>query len=432
MRAMKKYSLFILLFFNILAGYSQGQQSQSLKLSREEIEVLFLKNNLQLIAEKFNIDIADAAIAQARLWDNPTLSIEGMNLWSTKSQRDEIKDMATSSFVKNTEFSIELSQLILTANKRGKLIRREKVSKEIARQEFEKILRGLKAELRKSIYEIQYLQAYLNILMNQRQSVNQLVESHRKQVQQGNIAKSELLRLQSSLLDLENEINDTQLDLEEQRKTLKILLNIDPFTPIEVADDPDTGKNPDNIILSDLLYIADESRPDMKQYKLQTQYYQRSLDYEKSQRIPNINISASYDRYGGVWKDFVGFGVSIDLPFFNRNQGNIKAAKLSIDQSQYLSQQQHSIIRHEIATAYNSYLHTYNFYKKMENNSLFSELDGMLDVYTKNLQYRNIGMLEYVDFMDTYKSSKQTMLTAKKNVSIQFEELQYTVGTDIK
>ena len=429
---MKKYSLFILLFFNILAGYSQGQQSQSLKLSREEIEVLFLKNNLQLIAEKFNIDIADAAIAQARLWDNPTLSIEGMNLWSTKSQRDEIKDMATSSFVKNTEFSIELSQLILTANKRGKLIRREKVSKEIARQEFEKILRGLKAELRKSIYEIQYLQAYLNILMNQRQSVNQLVESHRKQVQQGNIAKSELLRLQSSLLDLENEINDTQLDLEEQRKTLKILLNIDLFTHIEVADDPDTGKNPDNIILSDLLYIADESRPDMKQYKLQTQYYQRSLDYEKSQRIPNINISASYDRYGGVWKDFVGFGVSIDLPFFNRNQGNIKAAKLSIDQSQYLSQQQHSIIRHEIATAYNSYLHTYNFYKKIENNSLFSELDGMLDVYTKNLQYRNIGMLEYVDFMDTYKSSKQTMLTAKKNVSIQFEELQYTVGTDIK
>jgi cobalt-zinc-cadmium efflux system outer membrane protein len=432
MRAMKKYSLFILLFFNILAGYSQEQQSQSLKLSREEIEVLFLKNNLQLIAEKFNIDIADAAIVQARLWDNPTLSIEGMNLWSTKSQRDEIEDMVTSSFVKNTEFSIELSQLILTANKRGKLIRREKVSKEIARQEFEKILRGLKAELRKSIYETQYLQAYLNILMNQRQSVNQLVESHRKQVLQGNIAKSELLRLQSSLLDLENEINDTQLDLEEQRKTLKILLNIDPFTHIEVADDPDTEKNPDNIILSDLLYIADESRPDMKQYKLQTQYYQRSLDYEKSQRIPNINISASYDRYGGVWKDFVGFGVSIDLPFFNRNQGNIKAAKLSIDQSQYLSQQQHSIIRHEITTAYNSYLHTYNFYKKIENNSLFSELDGMLDVYTKNLQYRNIGMLEYVDFMDTYKSSKQTMLTAKKNVSIQFEELQYTVGTDIK
>lgn len=428
---MKKYSLFILLFFNILAGYSQVQQSQSLKLSREEIEALFLKNNLQLIAEKFNIDIADAAIAQARLWDNPTLSIEGMNLWSTKSQRDEIRDMATSSFVKNTEFSIELSQLILTANKRGKLIRREKVSKEIARQEFEKILRGLKAELRKSIYEIQYLQAYLNILMNQRQSVNQLVESHRKQVQQGNIAKSELLRLQSSLLDLENEINDTQLDLEEQRKTLKILLNIDPLTYIEVADDPDTVKNPDNIILSDLLYIADESRPDMKQYKLQTQYYQRSLDYEKSQRIPNINISASYDRYGGVWKDFVGFGISIDLPFFNRNQGNIKAAKLSLDQSQYLSQQQQSIIRHEIATAYNSYLHTYSFYKKIENNTLFSELDGMLDVYTKNLQYRNIGMLEYVDFMDTYKSSKQTMLTAKKNVSIQFEELQYTVGTEI-
>ena len=388
---MKKYFLFIIFFFNVLAGYSQ--ERQSLKLSHSEVETLFLKNNLQLIAERFNIDIADAAIAQAKLWDNPTLSASNFNLWSTKSQQNEIKDVATSSFIKNTQFSIELSQLIQTANKRNKLVRREKVSKEIAMQEFEDILRGLKAELRKSIYELQYLQTYLSILLNQHQSVNQIVESYEKQVKQGNLAKSELLRLQSSLLELENEINTTQFDLTEQEKNLKILLDIDPLTHVEITGNRDIEKNPTSIILSDLLFTADEIRPDMKRQKLQTQYHQKTLDYEKSLRVPDITLNASYDRYGGVWKDFVGFGVSIDLPLFNRNQGNIRTARMKMEQSIYLAQQQQNTMHHEIAAAYNSYLHAYNFYKRIEDNSLLPELDCMLEIYAKNLLNRNISML---------------------------------------
>jgi len=426
---MKKYLLAILLFFNILTN--NAQQKEILNLNLEQIESLFLTNNLELIATKYNISIADAAISQAKLWDNPSLSISDVNLWSTKSQRDAISDIASSSFVKNTEFSIELSQLIQTANKRGKLVRREKVSKEIAVQEFEEVLRGLKIELRKTVFEIQYSQFYLKILNNQQKSINQLVESYKKQVQQGNIARNELLRLQSSLLELENEINETQSDLNEQSKTLKILLNIPPLTDIYINDNQETGKAPDSLILSGLLDKAEEQRPDMKMYKLQTQLHQKSLDYEKSLRIPDLTISAAYDRYGGVWKDFIGLGVSIDLPFFNRNQGNIKAAKLNIEQSRYIEQQQQNTIRHEIVAAYNNYIYAYNFYKKINDDSLLPELDSMLEAYTKNLINRNISMLEYIDFMDAYRTNKQTILNARKKVNMQFEELQYTVGTDI-
>lgn len=428
MYTMKKYFLFTLLFFSILKGYSQEQKS--LELNRNEIEAMFLKNNLELIAEKYNIDIADAAIAQAKLWENPNLSISDVNLWSTKSQKEELEDMANSGFAKNTQFSIELSQLIQTANKRGKLIRMEKVSRDIAIQEFEEVLRGLRTELRKSIYEIEYLQSYMQVLENQRKTESQLVESLKKQAQQGNISKAELLRLQSSLLELENEINETQLELTEHEKTLKVLLSVDPVTHIKIIGNESLAQNPENIKLIDILNISREARPDLKQQKLQTQYHQRSFEYEKAQRTPDVTVSANYDRYGGVWKNFVGFGVSVDLPFLNRNQGNIKAAKLSIDQSQYLAQQQENVVQHEVAAAYNSYNQVYNFYKKIEGDSLFPELDSMLDVYNRNLLNRNISMLEYIDFMETYKANKETILTAKKNLDIQFEELQYTVGTD--
>lgn len=425
---MIRYFLSGFLLFFILSGYAQEQQY--IRLNNEEIEALFLKNNLQLIIERYNVGIADAAIVQARLWDNPSLSVGNANLWSSQSQRNEIQEMATSSFIKNTEFSIELSQLIQTANKRGKLVRREKLSKEMALQEFEEVLRGLKVELRKTIYSLQYLQTYFDVLTNQRQSVSRLAEAYKKQVALGNIAKSELLRLQSSLMELDEEINEVRVDMTEQEKTLKVLLNVAPTMQIKVTVLPYARKKPSEIVLSDLLQLADESRPDMKRYKLQVQYHRTALDYEKSLRVPDITISAGYDRYGGVWKDFVGFGVSIDLPFLNRNQGNIKAAKLNADQSQYVVQQQQNIAHHEVAAAYSCYVYAYSFYERIVGDSLFAELDDMMEVYAKNLLNRNVSMLEYIDFTDAYKTNKRTMLDAEKKMKIQFEELQYIIGTE--
>ncbi|WP_029902725.1 TolC family protein [Prevotella sp. 10(H)] len=427
---MRKFLLFTAFFYHAFTGFSQ--EPQIVRLDSEQIQSLFLTNNLELIVSRYNIDISDAAVTQAKLWNNPTLSVSNVNLWSTGKQREELSEIASYTFAKNTEFSIELSQLIQTANKRGKLIRREKVSKEIALHEFEEVMRGLKAELRKSVCEIQYSQSYLKVLNNQHESLFQLIESYKKQVQQGNIAKNELLRLQSSLLELENEINETREEFIEKAKTLKVLLNLSPLTEIEITANQKTNKAPDALILSELFIKAEESRPDMKVYNLQTQFFKKSLDYEKSLRVPDITISAAYDRYGGVWKDFIGLGVSIDLPFFNRNQGNIKAAKISMKQNSYITQHQMNIIHHEISASYNNYINAYSFYKRINEESLLPELDDMLSAYTKNLMNRNISMLEYIDFMEAYKTNKQTMLNARKKMNIQFEELQYTVGTDIK
>lgn len=429
---MRKYLLFLSCVF--LTSTLFGQYPKVLKLKPIEIEAVFLEQNLQLIAEQMNISIADADIAQAKLWDNPTLTIQDVNLWSTKSQREgesEVIPPLFGSFAKNTQFSIELSQLIQTANKKGKLVAREKVSKEIAIQQFEIVLKGLKTELRKSISEITYLQNYQNVLSTQKESLAKLVESYKRQVEQGNIAKSELLRLQSSLLEIENENNEVKTELNEQLKNLKSLLSVEPLINIEIVETEVNTVNPDAIVLTQLLEQTAENKPDLKLSKLQTRYFEKSLAYEKSQRIPDVTFSANYDRFGGVWKDFVGFGISIDLPLLNRNQGGIRAAKFNHDQSLYLEKQQVNQAQHEVVTAYTNYAQSYEFYRQTCMNELLSELDAMLNVYSKNLLNRNINMLEYIDFIDSYRSNKHTVLMARKKMEEQFEELQYIVGTEI-
>lgn len=83
---MNKLLLFLIAL--LLSTSFRGNTTQNLKLTPTEIESIFLKQNLTLIAEQMNISIADAEIAQAKLWDNPTLSFNDINLWSSRSQRE--------------------------------------------------------------------------------------------------------------------------------------------------------------------------------------------------------------------------------------------------------------------------------------------------------------------------------------------------------
>lgn len=429
---MRKYTLLLVAILNLACIY--GQNPQVLKLSAEQVESLFLTQNLQLVAEHLNIDLADAAIVQAKLWDNPGLSISQVNLWSTNGQRkgeSEVVPPLFDSFGRNTHFSLELSQLILTAGKRGKLVKQEKVSKEIALQNFEEVLRGLKVELRKSINEVIYLQDYEKVLRQQQGVLEQVIEAYQKQVAQGNIAKTELLRLRSSLIELESQINDLQVDLNEQQRILKTLLNTSPSVSLEIEDDTPEVQDPTNLPLAKLLDMALEYRPDLKATRLEIRYHERVLDYQKAQRIPDVTFSASYDRLG-LWKDFIGFGISFNLPVLNRNQGNIKAARISRDQSIHLAELQQTQTQHEVAQVSSNYTLAYQFYKHISENPLLSDLDGALSLFTKNLLARNISMLEFIDFMDSYKTNKEILLSARKKVNTQFEELQYTVGADIK
>jgi len=71
-----------------------------------------------LIAEKMNISIADAEIMQAKMWENPTLSVSDVNFWTTNKQREALREADANH---NTQFAVELSQLITTAGKRRKV-----------------------------------------------------------------------------------------------------------------------------------------------------------------------------------------------------------------------------------------------------------------------------------------------------------------------
>jgi cobalt-zinc-cadmium efflux system outer membrane protein len=402
---------------------------ESVKITIEQAEKLFMEKNLQLLAERCNIGIADAAIVQAKLLNNPSIGVGDINFWHPNAA-DEI-ELSKNTFGNRIVFSAELEQIIRTAGKRRKLVNLEKVSKEIAVQEFEMFLLSLKTELRTLLHETIYLQSYLDVINIQHNAIDNLVQVYKNQTSVGNIAKSELIRLQSSLIELETEDNELLTELHGLYKELKILLNIPPETEIVILNSTSVAKNPDEISLIQLLERVKNSHPEFLLSDLNIQYNEKLLTYEKSQRSPDVALSVNYDRYGGVWKNFVGLGIRFDIPVFNRNQGNIKMAKLNIEQSNYNAEYQKNVILNDIVENYEHYTLKYNYYKKLMDNDFSDELEEMFEIYSRNLLNKNINMLEYIDFMYAYKTTKQAILIAKKNLDINFVELQFSVNEQI-
>ena len=423
----------ITLICAVLVFGLQLQAQETLKISREEAETMFLQNNLQLISEKLNIESQKAEVIQAKLWPNPQFSISEINLWATNRQTggQEVSPPLWNNFGKNQQFSFELQQLVQTAGKRKKLIALEQVDVSKAEQYFEDLLRGLKLELRNQLTNLQHTQQSIKVHQNLIDHISILTNAYKNQLEKGNISKAEYIRLKAQELEINKEILELTRESNEIQKELKLLLRTSPKAVIEITDDgfvKDT-KPYEAIFIEQIVLDAKENRPDYKLALLQEEYSNKLLSYEKAQRIPDITFGVNYDRNGNTMLDFVGFGVSFDLPVFNRNKGNIKKAQISIESSKIQKEQTVLTIENEIFLSYKSLQQAIDFVKNIEPD-YENDLDLLLDNYTKNFTAKNVSMLEYFDFMDAYLENKKIILDAQKDVNQKAEELNYSLGKD--
>ncbi len=416
----------------VISFLSQAQEPFT--LSRQEAETIFLQNNLLLISEKLNIKRQEAAVIQARVWPNPEFSISEVNLWATDRQTggQEVSPPFWNDFGRNQQVSFEINQLIQTAGKRKKLIALEQLDVSKAAQYFEDLLRALQLELRNQLTELQYIQQARAVHEQLVANISLLTNAYKNQLENGNISKSEYIRLKAQELEINQEILELNRQSMQIQKELKLLLQLDPAITLQISDvdfiiDPEPYRA---VSIELLIEDARQNRPDFKLALLQEEYSDHLLAYEKSQRVPDLTFGAHYDRNGGTMLDFVGFGVSFELPFFNRNRGNIQKAHIGIEHARIQRQQIAQTIENEIRLALWSLQESIDFLKNIEPD-YESELDLLLENHTTNFADRNISMLEYFDFMDAYLNNKNIILNARKEINQKAEVLHHALGKDL-
>lgn len=421
-------SFFVIIhFFIVFGGFAQD----TVRLSRAEAEALFLKENLLLMAEKMKVSEAEALVQQAKLWPNPSLTIDQVNLWATARQTggQEVVPPLWGTFGRNRQFGAELEQLIETAGKRRKEVAVEQVEIDKAVAGFRELLRELKFELRNRMTGLQALEQRKANEEARLLSVKRLSRAYQNQAQQGYVPRNEVARLKALELEISKELREIAEASLQLQAGLKQLLNTDPATMLVITDPLESGV--DNYrLLSPARLLDEANRPDLKRVQLEEAYYQKRVDLERARSKPDVTLRAQYDRNGNTMLNFFGIGATVDLPLFNRNQGNIQHARINAQKAGVLVQQQALNVNTEIMQAYQGFRNALTFYDSIEENYDRS-LDDLLNVYTQNFMNRNISMLEYLDFSDTYRNSKQILIDAKKEVRQQLEQLQYALGSEL-
>ena len=408
----------------------KGQEvfKDSLKLSLRQADSIFILQNLSLLSEKCNINSAKAQIIQAKLFTNITLEAT-QNVINTEYQTNGGRkwfDMTDKG-----ESSAQLQKLFRLAGKRNKQIQLAELTASREEQVYFDLLRTLKYSLRSNFYNLYYLGQIVRVYDNEIASMHKLIDGYQSQFEKGFISKKELLRLRSALFSLENEKIGFTSQVISTQNDFNVMMHTSNIFYVPQFNTNSLFKfSPENLKLQALTDTAYVHRYDLKMAQSDLNINQANLAYQKSLAVPDLTLSAGWDKNGSFVHNYNFIGMQIDLPFFNRNQGNIKSAKFNIESSKYKVQSAEDIVKSDVLGAYANALETNKLYNKFDN-TFITDLDDLNQEMLKNYEKKNISLIEFLDYYDAYKENAVQLNTLLYNRINAFENLNYSIGKDI-
>jgi outer membrane protein, heavy metal efflux system len=418
MRKVLLSSVFLLcLYFTQAQDSLKLNSRDTLPLTLIKAEALFLNKNLSLIAQKYSIDSAKATIITAKLYDNPEFDYS-----------NSFYNPATRRFFE-PEMNIQVSQLVKLAGKRSKAVALAKSGVTIQEFQFYDFLRTLRYTLRTDFYNIYFLEQSSQLYQLEISSLQKIVPAFEDQVQKGFMAPKDALRIKSQLYTLQAEYDDLQTNIEGLQSELKLLIRAAP--DIYIVPLPDlTALNQEVVSRNNYQALIDSAmvnRPDLKALEANIAFNNNNLILQKAFAKPDITIGASFDRLGGYTPNYNAIGIGIPLPLFNRNQGNIKNAKIQVDVSNVNYESGVDIVKNDVTTNYITALRSEKLLLSFDPG-FDGDIRHLMEEVLKNFKKKNITMLEFLDFYDSYKQNVLQLNKLRFNKFNALEQLNFSIG----
>ncbi len=414
---MKFIGAFILL---LLSSYFCFGQS-SLQLSLAQADSLFLSRNLLLLAQQYNVDAQDAYILQAKAYPNPLVTAD-INAYDPDN-----KKMFHAGQSGQKAFSLE--QLILLGGKRKTEIDLAKQNKQVAQLELEDLLRNLQYQLHSSYYTIYRQINTLDKYARQLALLDTLINSFEIQASKGNLPAKDVIRLKSVYFKINNDKSALASEYFIEQQKIQLLLQINDYLAPQL-NESQFEQLTSVTNYDELLTTALEQRPDLKLAYQVEALALLNLKYQKKLAIPDMAINSSYDQRGGAFNNQVNVGVSIPLPVWNRNRGNIKAAEYGSKTAELYQQQKAREVQTDVLAAWQTLTLSVAEFRKIKNY-YSDDFDLVFEGINRNFQKRNISILEFVDFFEAYNESLGEYERVKNHLANSAMQLNYATASKI-
>lgn len=413
----------VLMLLCVLA-IADVEAQDTLSVSLSKVHQDFLANNLDLIAQRYSMDAAEAIVKQSRLYANPSLTV-GRELYS--GEKKKFFDRGS-----DAEYSLQLQQLFSIAGRRHNQIEMAKIGYSISQLSYQDLMRNLNYHLTNSFYQLYFQQQSLALFTDEQRSIGRIVSAYQEQKTRGNIAQKELLRMVALQESLEHQRLDVESQILALQHDMNTLLHTCNRYYRPTLDESWEQKAVAASIpsIASLIDSASTNRSDVRMALQNLSLAQQNIKLQRSMAIPDIALGGQFDRVGGPSRRYVGVTATFDLPLFNRNQGSISAAKASVRAAQAQSDAQVNRAAEDVVSSYHMLL-LYHKAIQHADPSFITSYKELIDAAQKQYLQRNMSLLEFLDLYDSYKENCLEWNDKWMKYLMAKEELNYQVGAAI-
>ena len=392
--------------------------SAILRLSVEDAMAMFLKQNLDLIIANYGIDAAKGRQITARMFPNPTLSV---NTFSAYTQGCNI--------AKCGAVTPTLSQLFEVAGRRGYRTEAATFDTMSLEAKFEDTVRQLGFALKETYFRVQRQRGHLKVDQEVQGVLVRLLQGKSDELSP---KSSDLDRLRLGLLavNADAEVLKDLQNIEEVSGDLRMMLGILPDVELELTTELVYRKIEPNF--ASLVDYALENRPDIRAKHLTLDKKKSELKLAKAIRYPNVTTELGYMMQGPRGPDNQqqwALNLSVPLPVFNRNQGGIVEAEVGVKAIEAEIAKTKIQIRNEVAVSYRKFIHGRKIVDAM--NGALEQASTLFRAAQQSYKSGDVGILDLENTRRSYGDTEESYLEAVFGYEENWLRLEWAVGRDI-
>lgn len=350
-----------------------------------------------LKARYMNIGAAQADVTTAKLRPNPTLNNQTLTLVNS----DHFAPNTRWSSSQNRQVWYQVTKPIQWHDQRKYKIETAQKDVAVANNTYQEDVRNLSLSVGSSWINCWVLKKRLALLDESRHNLDTLVHINELRYKDQVITQTDLMRTKVLLDQYNLQLNVFRQDYQNELQNLQLLTG--NTTPMDIDTSSEIQTLVPSQTLDSLIAQTMENRTDVVLAKSTIDERTSNLKYQRAMAVPQPELGAIYNPQNSV--PYIGFYGSIDLPFFNRNQGEIKKAHIQRQQAeQELSATQRQA-QTEVVNAYNTYrLQQTNVNKY---TGILQQSQQILD----NVKYAYLrGGTSIIDFLDAQRNWYDTRL----------------------
>ena len=395
--------------------------SKPLRLSVSDALGLFISQNLDVLIAKYGIEYTKGQEVTARLFPNPFLSV------GTLSSYTQGRTLSNSG-----QLFTQIAQLFELAGKRGYRIESAGFGTQSAEAAFEDAVRQLGFTVKDTYYRIQLAQRRLALADDNRERFSRILAINTIRFNKGYIAEIDLIRIRLQMVDFHAQVIQSLQAAESARGELRQLLRLSPKTELELTTelgfrriDPDIEK---------LRATALDLRPDIRAKRFTFSQRESDLKLAKAYRIPDVTIGAGYAIQGARGPDNPGqiaLNAGIPLPLFNRNQGGILQAEVSLQTVEADLDKTINLVENEVEVAYRNLLQSRRLVEAYFGEVL-EDARSTFAIVERAYERGGATILDLLDAARTSRAIQQNYIEALFNYQHNLFQLESAVGQEIK